>query len=67
MSGSFKLRGGLLYLPKELRLTVLAARHDRLTAGHSGIHRTAELVQHDDLWPGWRQAVTDFASYIAAV
>lgn len=47
------LRNGLLYIPAdhELRLEILRARHDSVSAGHVGTAKTYELITRDYWWP----------------
>lgn len=48
----FKLR---LCIPKQLKLDVLRACHDDITAGHLGENKTLDKIQSRFFWPGQKK------------
>ena len=44
---------------------IIKARHNSVFAGHSGRHRTFELVARDFSWPGMRKQIYDFVDSCA--
>lgn len=49
-------------VPKEQRAKVISEHHDAPTAGHLGVHKTLQRVQHTWYWPKMRQ---DISKYVA--
>jgi len=40
-----------LYVPKSQRVTVLASKHDSMSAGHQGVKKTIDATTRDYWWP----------------
>lgn len=49
-----------LYVPQELRLSVLVSRHDSPLAGHFGLAKTLELITRDYWWPQISHEVAEY-------
>ncbi|SAL94810.1 hypothetical protein, partial, partial [Absidia glauca] len=49
-----------IYVPEDLRASILKSRHDSKLAGHFGISRTSQLVRRDYWWPKLRRYITDY-------
>ena len=57
--GLLKYRGKV-YVPKQLRTSVIRAHHDSTDAGHPGQDRTLELITHNYWWPAVQQDVHQY-------
>ncbi|RZK39669.1 MAG: hypothetical protein EOO61_07030 [Hymenobacter sp.] len=53
---------GMIYVPPELRLTILMASHDSQMAGHWGTTKTLEQIQRTYWWPKMRSMVQEYVS-----
>jgi transposase InsO family protein len=42
------------------KLSILKTRHDSVSAGHPGQHKTFELVSRDFYWPGMRKYIKNY-------
>ena len=47
----------LLVVPTDTRNEILHLAHDDLSAGHLGLTRTFDHLQHRFYWPGTREGV----------
>jgi hypothetical protein len=56
------LRNGLVYVPDsdEVKLQILKAHHDTVTAGHLDQDKTLELLTRNYYWPRMRQTVNEY-------
>ena len=57
--GLLKYRGKV-YVPKELRISVIRAHHDSTDAGHTGQDKTLELVTQNYWSPNVQQDVRQY-------
>jgi len=56
----FLLFDNLMYVPKNLCTRVLELHHDSVTAGHFGVSKTFDLINHNFWWPKLRNYVRNF-------
>ena len=53
---------GLLLVPEDKRVEILAEHHDSGIAGHWGIARTQELITRNYWWPEMRKTIEEYIS-----
>jgi len=56
----FLLFDNLMYVPKDFCTRVLELHHDSVTAGHFGVSKTFDLINHNFWWPKLRNYVRNF-------
>ena len=49
-----------LYVPKDLRASVLASEHDSRVAGHFGQDKTVEPVKRNFWWPAMKKHIIEY-------